>query len=144
MVTITQLAASCEAIVTAIPEITGGSFMVIDQANTKSKLVNKPNIILVAAVPSAQSRGQAGMRRNENAVIFFILEKNKNHEDDVKQLERLQPIVLKLQRWLEDQAEQPPEPGCTPFYYLETGQISIDPVYNDFGGFNGWSLTIVF
>ena len=138
MYTITQLKALCQNITVAIPEITGGSLLVIDENNAVNQIKDKGKVILVAVVPSAEATGSLDKRRNQSAILFFILEKSKT-SDTVDQVELLQSIVLKLQTHLEGLADT----DCN-FQYLDAGSTTIDPVHKEFGGYNGWMLTLVF
>lgn len=139
MLLISQLKNLCTEIIEAIPAIDGGFVVVIDEDNAMNKLANKPKTILVASAPSAQSMGQISSSRNNSIVIFWILTK-KNTKDEIEQLEALQPIALQLQTYIHARAEE----GCNLFNFLELDSLDIDPVYNQFGGYNGWSLVAVF
>ena len=139
MLLISQLKTLCSEIIEAIPGIDGGFVVVIDEDNAMNKLANKPKTILVASAPSAQSMGQISSARNNSVVIFWILTK-KNTKDEIDQLEALQPLALQLQTYIHAQAEE----CCNLFNFLEIDSLTIDPVYNEFGGFNGWSLMAVF
>lgn len=138
MYTITQLKALCQSITVAIPEITGGSLLVIDEKNAVNQIKDKGKVVLMAVVPSSEAMGSLDRRRNQNAVLFFVLEKGKTN-DPVDQIEVLQPIVIKLQNHLESLADT----DCN-FQYLDAGSTTIDPVHKEFGGYNGWMLTLVF
>lgn len=139
MLLISQLKTICSEIIEAIPAIDGGFVVVVDEDNAINKLANKPKTILVASAPSAHSIGQVSSLRNNSVVIFWILTK-KNTNNEIDQLEALQPLALQLQTYIHSRAEE----GCNLFNFLEVDSLDIDPVYNQFGGFNGWSLVAVF
>lgn len=138
MYSITKLKTLAQNITQAIPAITGGSLVVIDEKNAVNQIKDKSKVVLMATVPSAEAKGALDRRRNVNAILLFVLEK-ANTGNPVDQLETLQPIALQVQTHMENLAET----DCD-FQYFEAGEVSIEPVHRDFGGYNGWMITIVF
>lgn len=140
MILITQLKEICQEIIQQIPQLHNQYLLVFDAENTENKLSDKDGVRLVATIPSANAKGQLSGRRNESAVIFFILELPPSdvHSDDT--FEKLQPYILQLQQYLEDKASN----GCSYLTWFNTAETTIDPIFNEFGGFYGWQLMCVF
>ena len=94
--------------------------------------------------PEAEGIGTQDEAVDTNATWLFILEKGKTGQketDEFAQMEKLQDITLKARLFVENHYYKPT------FCYLrryKPGSSSVIPEYNQFGGFNGWSMSLVF
>lgn len=117
--------------------------LVAEDNHAVNRLKDGTGVHLVAVIPNAQRAGVQGTGEDMNSTIFFVLEKRSRDADDAKELdqyEKTQDIILQIREKIEDDAEE----GCWPFWRLETASIAIEPEYNVFGGWNGWSMLLEF
>lgn len=142
MIPIRQFSNWMQSVKDEIPEIKE-YFLVAQDNHAMDRLKDKPGIYLLAVIPNAQGRGTVGTTSFNNSTYLFVLEKRTTDATPSKELdqyERTQSIILRIRELLETYAED----GCNPFTRLESGSIQIDPEYNVFAGWNGWSMQFTF
>ncbi|GHB44391.1 hypothetical protein [Mongoliitalea lutea] len=108
-----------------------------------NRLKSKTGVQLVAVIPNAQRSGRVGASEDMNSSIFFVIEKanpSAARTAEIDQYDKTQQIIIEIRSIIEEAAEE----GCWPFWRLEPGSITIDPEYNIFGGWNGWSMQFTF
>jgi hypothetical protein len=131
-----------QTVADAIPAISD-FFLVVQDNHAMDRLKDKPGIYLLAVVPNAQGRGDVGSISFNNSAYLFVLEKRRTDATAAKELdqyERTQDIIMQIRERIESDAEN----GCNPFTRLQAGSIQIDPEYNAFAGWNGWSMQFTF
>lgn len=117
--------------------------LVADDNQATKKLGSKTGIHLVAVIPSAERSGQPGRSIDNNVALFFVVQKPKasaKNEEELTLYENTQEIIQAISQLILERQEN----GCTVFFRLEPASIHIDPQYNIFGGFSGWSMNFVF
>jgi len=142
MISVSRFNQLCVDIKTAIPEI-NQHILVTDEGHAVSKLKDKPGVILVAIIPSSDRDGQPGQGVDRNSTWLFIVEKDKLGQPDLQELQqydKLQQIILKVRGYIEEKCAE----GIPLLGRYVASANKIDPEYREFGGFNGWSMSLVF
>lgn len=120
-----------------------GFVLVAEDKHAVNKLTGKTGIWLVAVIPSADRSGAPGKGVDQNAALLFVIEKSvpsKLKDKELDQYETTQELAIKIRDYMETQQED----GCQEFWRLDISSIHIDPEYNIFGGWNGWSISFIF
>lgn len=125
-----------------VPGISGSS-LCVHEGHAVNKLKDKPDIQMLVIYPSANRVGGINEARDENVIWLFILEKDVEGQIDTAeedQFQKLQGIILKVRDYIEEAA------ATTACYLqrLDVSRCQIIPEYREFGGWNGWSLSLVF
>lgn len=117
--------------------------LVAHEEHAVNKLKTKAGVILLAIFPSADREGGNDGGIDANSTWFFILEKlptDQTNKKEIEQYEKLQEIILDVREFIEEQHSE----GDTRLRSYKPGSCKIDPEYNEFGGYNGWSMSLVF
>src|SRR5690606_3981706 len=142
MIPIRKIDEICKAWVDSIDNLENYALVAEDNHATR-KLGDRQGIQLLAVIPSFQGGGRPGMVSGTNAIMLWVISKGwtgQTDEEELSQYEQTQNIILQIRdAIIESQAD-----GCGPFWRLEPGSITIDPDYNCFGGWNGWTMQLVF
>lgn len=117
--------------------------LVADDNQATKKLGSQSGIHMVAVIPSAEGTGQPGRTIDNNVALFFVVQKPKASAKDEEELTLYEDTQI-IMEGLKQELIQRQEDGCTVFFRLEPSSIQIDPVYNTFGGWSGWSMSLVF
>lgn len=142
MISITDYNTICQQLADSIEALTSFVLVAEDQHAT-NKLKDRRGVQLVAAMPSAHRDGKPGRPADNHAALFFILAKrlpDPKEDQELQQYEHTQQIALAIREHIENQQAT----GCSIFFRLNIDSIIIEPVFNTFGGWNGWSLQIIF
>ncbi|MFY0628578.1 MAG: hypothetical protein JXR07_19935 [Reichenbachiella sp.] len=142
MIKIKRYDAICADIVATIEGLEGYVRVVYENQATK-KLGDRVGVQLVAVVPSASRTGANGRGVDNNVAYFFIMKKpssDANNTNELNDQEQTQDITLAIRDYVEEKQES----GCADFSRMDTSTVNIDPEFNAFGGWNGWSLTFIF
>lgn len=142
MIPIREFNTICEQLVTSIDGL-DKHILVAEDNHAVNKLTGAKGIILVATHPSAERSGKPVASVDNNAVMFFVITKytpSKKFPQELDAYEATQQIIEAVKAYIIGQQED----GCSVFYRLQTDSIHIDPEFNIFGGFLGWSMSIVF
>lgn len=117
--------------------------LVAHEDHAITRLADKDGIILLAIMPSADREGQPAEGIDTNVTWLFILEKvavDQTPVDEIRQYGRTQDIMLQIRENIEEAYLN----GNPRFSRYRAGSTKIDPEYMSFGGFNGWSMSLVF
>jgi hypothetical protein len=129
-------------LVATLPAIEAHHLVAVD-SHAVNRLKDKRGMHLILVIPNAQTTGDVGRPKDINTGMLFILEKAKipsKYEDELDQYERTQNALLAIREAIFSSAED----HCYPFQYLQVPSVGIDPEYNVFGGWNGWSMVFTF
>lgn len=141
MISITTFDTEIKALIAGIDDLQYKRVTTEKQA--VNKLKDADGIQLVVVVPSFDTSGKLNMSVDDATTFFFVIEKYKTGATDAEDLniyERTQAVLEILKDRLIDKATD----GCSIFYRLNPQSIHIDPEYNTFGGFSGWSMALSF
>lgn len=142
MIKISDFDKICTDIRTAVPGI-AEHILVAHEEHAVNKLKDKIGVILLGIIPSADREGQATEGIDTNATWFFVLEKAPIDQDDTSELQqygKTQEIVLGVREYIEEAFYE----GDIRFRRYRPGNTKVDPEYREFGGWNGWSMSVVF
>lgn len=117
--------------------------LVAEDNQAVKKLKDDDGIILVAVIPSADGTGTSTANIENHTTFLFVVSKPGNDDTPDEELdlyEKTQQITEQVKKKIIAMQED----GCTDFFRLEPSSITIDPEFNIFGGFLGWSLSLVF
>ncbi|HWK58105.1 MAG TPA: hypothetical protein VNQ80_12235 [Parapedobacter sp.] len=118
-----------------------GHLVVAHDGHATIQLKDKQGIWLVVVMPSTTYSGQPDSYQPHDTMMLFVLEKDIDDQaraSELQQYQRLQDVLAAIIDYIgEQQAE-----GCSPWNDFDPSSIEIDPEYREFGGFNGWSMTL--
>lgn len=142
MIGIREYAIYMQQVVDEIPALKE-MIMVAEDNHAINRLKDKPGMILAAVIPNSQGTGDVGMSSHRQTGYLFVIEKRSNdatQQKEIDQYGRTQDAMLAVRSKIEEDAEN----GCSPFTRLEISSIGIEPEFNIFGGWNGWSMLFTF
>jgi hypothetical protein len=143
MIGIKDFNALCAGWVAAIPGLDGHHLVAQDNHAIHS-LKDERGIQLVAVIPSANASGRdPSSLVDEHSTYLFVIDKgwtDQQKDEQLDQYEKTQEIILAIREEILGSFEE----GCGPFWRLQADSISIDPEFNIFGGWNGWSMLLSF
>jgi len=120
--------------------------MAVSEDHAYIKLGDKTGVCLMLLYPSADREGKQNEAIDANTTWLFVLEKNidgQTDQQEAEQYERLRKITVKALEFIEEESV-----NCSlPFLFLnrhQPGRTQIIPEFAEFGGFNGWSMSLVF
>lgn len=120
-----------------------GFHLVAEDSHAVDRLRDKRGVHLLAVIPNAQTGGKLEGYRDNNSGYLFVLEKRLADATAAKELdqyEKTQNILLAIR----DRIIEAAEDNCEPFWRLQVSSIQIDPEYNVFAGWNGYSMLFTF
>lgn len=112
-----------------------------DQAS--KKLQTLAGIWLVAVIPSNEFRGGQDNYKSLNETIFFIVVKEANGQSESSELQQYadtQDKIIALKETLFGDNTG----YCPQFPNIDINSVQIDPEYNIFAGWLGWSIKFNF
>lgn len=142
--TITDLNNEFKAIVTQMQTIghnVRGHVLVAQDNHATIQLKDKQGIQIVVVMPSTTLSGQPDSYDQHDTLMLFVLEKDtddQNRDSELHQYQRTQDVLGALIDYLDEQQSE----GCTPWASYDPSSVAIDPEYREFGGWNGWSMTL--
>ncbi|MEQ8548738.1 MAG: hypothetical protein RIC03_12550 [Cyclobacteriaceae bacterium] len=142
MISVVDFKSELDQLKAEIPEI-NHLILVTSDTHAVNKLNGKKGICFVAVIPSFDGSGRLGRVVDDASTYFFIVEKEPGGITEEKELElmrRTQQVIEQIKNKLIGKAED----GCSLFYRLTPEAIHIDPEYKTFGGYSGWSMSLVF
>lgn len=142
MILLSKFDQLCTDIRAAVPAIKT-QFIVADEEHAVTKLKDTAGVILLAIIPSAVREGENNAGIDADDTWFFILEKgpvDQSNQKEIEQYTRLQEIILQVREFIEEGFANA-DPRLRRYRPAST---KIDPEYKEFGGFNGWSMSVVF
>ena len=140
MITVRKYKEICDQIVDSI-EIDGNVIASTEEQSMK-KLQDKDGIRLVAVYPSYHFDGATDSYKDLHEILFFIVTRQIEGSDDeteIQQYSDTQDALIRLKDYLFGEDNQ----YCRLFPNLDWGSVLIDPEYNIFGGYIGWSMKFV-
>ncbi len=121
----------------------GGHVLVAHDGHAVNQLKDKQGIWLVVVMPSKTYSGESDAYREHDTAMLFVLEKDsagQTAKHELEQYQRTEDVMMDIIGYIsEGQAE-----GCSPFDGFVPSSMAIDPEYREFGGWNGWSMTLTF
>lgn len=121
-----------------------GHHLVAQDNHAVNSLKDERGIQLVAVMPSANASGRDPSSLVDNhSTYLFVIDKGwtgQTKREQLDQYEKTQEIILGIR----DEILGSFEDGCGHFWRLQADSITIDPEYNVFGGWNGWSMLLSF
>ncbi|GAA4137952.1 hypothetical protein GCM10022216_14550 [Sphingobacterium kyonggiense] len=142
MITVNSFHEICQNIVDAIH--IDGHIVVSTEEQATKKLKDKANIRLVAVYPNYNFTGERDNELIKHELLFFMVSKQNegaSEKNEQKQYSDTQDAIFKLQDYLfgnEDHSGK----YCELFPNIDVESVSIEPQYNIFGGYLGWSLVV--
>lgn len=124
--------------------------LVAEESNATTALaspgLNGPQVVV--ALPMAELSGNTDGMTASHVIIIYALEKRGSSEStpagQTKQYLRMLDLLGQLiDRFVEDITASSEEDKCPLLCGLDVGEIKVMPESNTFGGWNGWSATIV-
>lgn len=121
----------------------GKMLMVAHEGHAVNALKDLSGDVLMVVLPSASRSGDPGCGIDSNATWFFALSKassDQSNEKEIKEYDRLQQKILLLLNEIEERCEG----GESWLREYSPENTKIEPEYREFGGWNGWSMSLVF
>lgn len=118
--------------------------MAVSEEHAYIKLSDLPDIILLILYPSADREGKQNEAINASTTWLWVLEKDNAGQTDTEeeaQFEKLRLITVKALEWIEEKSV---ECGIKFLNRYQPNRTQIIPEYSEFGGFNGWSMSLTF
>lgn len=142
MIRVHKLKEICETIVERVG--LDGYIMASSEEQSTKKLSDAPGLRLVAVYPAHYFDGSADTYTDKHEALFFIVtrqDEGASEEKEVQQYADTQDAIIRLKQYIfgEDQSTG----YCQPFPHLEVESVTIDPEYNMFGGYIGWSIKFI-
>lgn len=140
MITVKKYKEICDQIVQAI-DIDGHVIASTEEQGMK-KLKDKDGIRLVAVYPSYHFDGEQDSYKDLHEILFFMVTRQREGADDETELLQYsdaQEALIRLKEYLFGEDSQ----YCVLFPNLDISSVLIDPEYNIFGGYIGWSMKFI-
>lgn len=143
MIELAKLKELTDAIVSS-DEMIKETIFCVDDAQAVNKLKDKKGVIMMVLYPEAEASGDQDASYDTNATWLYFLEKLKvgqKETEEFAQMVKLQKIALNARKFINDNFHK------REFCYLrgyKQGSSSVIPEHNQFGGYNGWSISLVF
>jgi len=107
-----------------------------------NRLADRSGLQLACVIPQKGFSGGTDNYQEHDTFIIYALEKDDNgqtSESELEQYERTEEAIFKIFHYL---TEGENGQGCLPFPLINVKGITIDPEYREFGGWNGYSITV--
>lgn len=120
-----------------------GHVLVAQDNHAVNALKDRVGVQLVAVIPSSNRDGRQNRGVDDNTTYLFIISKGwtgQTRDEELDQYETTQNIIISIREAIEEGNAS----GCGPFWRLQTSSFSVDPEFNIFGGWNGWSMLLTF
>jgi len=111
-----------------------------DQAT--KKLRDATGIRLVAVYPSYGFNGDEDSYKSTHELLLFIIVRQKDgssEETEINQYADTQDAIIKMKEFLFGEDGN----SCKLLPNIDVNSVVIDPEYNIFGGYIGWSMKLV-
>lgn len=141
IITVTAFNQICREIVPIIG--VKGYVIASTEEQGKKKLKDKEGVRLVAVYPEYALAGEQDAAKTEHQLLFFTVvreSEGQSDEKELKQYQNTQDAIIKLKEYL--LGEESSDLTCKLFPNAEITSVEIEPEYNIFGGYLGWSLKI--
>lgn len=141
IITVTEFDTICKEIVPTIG--VKGYVIASTEEQGKKKLKDKDGLRLVAVYPEYTLSGEQDAAKTEHQLLFFAVIRDREGQSDaseLKQYQDTQDAIIRLKEYL---LGEDSELTCKLFPNAEVSSVEIEPEYNIFGGYLGWSLKIV-
>lgn len=142
MIDIQEFKTLCDSIIAQVPDVKD-YHLVSHEGHAMTRLGSAAGIQMLILYPSADREGKQGSGIDLNASWIFILEKDDNSQSadqELAQFKKLQAIILEIRHWIEVESET----DNILLRRYDPARTKIDPEYREFGGWNGWSMSVVF
>jgi len=142
MVKVTEIKELCDQLKAHDPRIKT-VVLAANEGHLINKLQDIGDVTLACVYPSADRNGRPNEAVDVNTTWFFILEKDvsgQSNSDEELQFEKLQEVTIKAREYMEEVAVT----KCSFLSRHEPSGTQINPEWREFGGFNGWSMSLVF
>lgn len=119
-------------------------FVTSTAEQTQNLLKDRSGTAIVCVIPSTFFEGpNADASKDTNESIVYIVQKERDGQAHAKQLQQYketQALIIKIKDLLLGLDED----ECKTFPFIEIRSMMIDPEYNIFGGWIGWSIKFKF
>lgn len=139
MISVTQFNHFCSTIAPIIG--VNGYVLASTEEQGKKKLKDKSGLQLVAVYPDYGFSGSQDTEKPMHGMLFFVVVREREAQSDLEELNQFQETqdcIMKLKDYISGAAEMTGD--CKPFPNVIIDSILIEPEYNIFGGYLGWSL----
>lgn len=111
---------------------------------TQNLIKDRSGTILICVIPSTSYKGDnADVITENNESIIYVIQKERDGQSQAKQLLQYKETQEKLIK-IKDDLLGDNEEGCKSFPFIQPKAMAIDPEYNIFGGWLGWSIKFKF
>ena len=142
MVKVTEIKELCNQLKEYDPRIKT-VVLAANEGHLINKLKDIKDVVLACIYPSADRNGRPNEAVDVNTTWFFILEKDvsgQSNSAEEAQFGKLQEVTIKILQYVELSATT----HCSFLSRHEPSGTQINPEWKEFGGFNGWSMSLVF
>lgn len=141
MITVKELKQLCTNIVPAIA--INGYVMASTYEQGMNKLKDKAGLILVGVYPAYNFDGNTDSDQARHEMLLFIVTHQKEggtDEEEIEQYNATLEAMIRLKKYLLSNVEGH---YCQLLPNIEVSSIQIDPEYNIFGGYLGYSIKFI-
>lgn len=141
MITVKEFKNICAEIVPVI-EIEGYVLASTYEQGT-NKLKDKAGLRLVGVYPAYNFSGDADSLLGKNEMLLYIVVRQKEggtDEEEIEQYSATLDAMLRLKKYLTSNRT---DTYCMIFPNIDVSSIQIDPEYNIFGGYLGYSIKFI-
>ena len=120
-----------------------GHVLVAQEEHATNALKDKPGIWLVGVLPTTEVSGDVDAEIDGMVTLLFVLEQanlGQDNADEIKQYQRTHDAIMKIRQYIADDVSG----GCSLFRRYDPSSIMINPEYQIFSDYNGWSMTLEF
>ncbi|WON93899.1 hypothetical protein [Sphingobacterium sp. UGAL515B_05] len=107
-----------------------------------NRLADREGLQIACVMPQKGFSGGTDSYKTHDTFIIYALEKDdsgQTPESELEPYERTEDAIFKIFHYLTE-GERPG--ACLPFPNINVKGITIDPEYREFGGWNGYSITV--
>lgn len=127
-----------------IVQVTGidGYILSSTEEQGTRKLKDAAGVQLVAVYPSYGFEGDEDSYKSTHEMLFFMITRQRDGQSEESELEQYastQDAMIKLKEFLFGENSS----YCKLFPNVDASTVTIDPEYNIFGGYIGWSIKLV-
>jgi len=101
-------------------------------------------VVLIGVIPSADADTPDSDNYGDSNTSFLFVVEKMNHnivtdESELDSYEKTQDIIAGIKVFILAEKE-----SCDMLRHANLDSLHVDPEYNSFGGYNGWSLALTF
>lgn len=119
-----------------------GYVLVSHDEHAVNKLDELSGMYLACVLPNKTFSGEPDSIKTISTIIIYVIEKDDDGQGDEAELQQYIRTEEALDRIIQYLRYGAPGTHCIPYPDLRLHDALIAPEYREFGGWNGWSITV--